>query len=75
MIGTTIKLGNLVGHILLNNIKLLEDCFFDYNLYLENVDIPNVQLIKNYYGSTYDKEVVFLDGMAKAFQTISLHLR
>jgi serine/threonine protein phosphatase PrpC len=33
------------------------------------------QLIKNYYGSTYDKEVVFLDGMAKAFQTISLEIK
>ena len=33
------------------------------------------QLIKNYYGKMYDKEVLFLDGMAKAFQTISLEIK
>ena len=33
------------------------------------------QLIKNYYGNTYDKEVLFVDGMAKAFQTISLEIK
>lgn len=33
------------------------------------------QLIKNYYGNHYEKEVVFLDGMSKAFQTISLEIK
>ena len=33
------------------------------------------QLIKNYYGGMYEQEVVFLDGMSKAFQTISLEIK
>ena len=33
------------------------------------------QLLKNYYGNGHDKEVVFLDGMSKAFQTISMEIK
>lgn len=33
------------------------------------------QLIRNYYGDMYEQETVFLDGMSKAFQSISLEIK